>query len=661
MVFAFSMIPDISIESEIPWIPTLGITAGVIIDPLSILFACLVGFFGFIIILYSLGYMAGEENLTRYYFFLLLFIGSMIGLVMANNFLQFFIFWEMIGLCSYSLISFWNKRPESIKGGIKVFLMTRIGDIFLLAGIALLYNSVGSFSFSYTLAHIESVPIPTLTAVAFLILGGAIAKSAQLPMHTWLYSAMEAPTSISALLHSATMVKAGIYLIARLLVVFGPHVTPLIPCWSSTVLWIGVLTAIIGGSLAVHSPDIKGVQAFSTVSQLGFMMAALGAASSASALGWFASLYHVLSHAFFQGLSFVIIGGIIHAVGTRDMRQMGGLKEDMPTTFKLYIIYLLSAMGIPPFASFFSKELIIGSLWSTGNYVLVLLIYISTALTFAYALRVTILTFMGKKSDYLKQKHVHESPKIMLVVSGILAVLCFAFGFLGPLLSGFMEVEVEWTSEILNPTIIFFVLALLSGGYPVYLLYIKKSKTFTKIKSHLLSRVNPVFEHGYFFDDFYEKVVAQGLIKTSSVIRNHIEVALFSRFPNVIGKGIIKISTGFHAHVESSFFSRFPQVVGNAFVKASDGINKHVETSFFNRVPQIIGNGAIKVSDGLHDHIEKSIFARFPLLIGKATLFLSSKVRIIQKNITLQRLIAAFLMGCILMITILIITVTILT
>ncbi|MEM4733858.1 MAG: proton-conducting transporter membrane subunit, partial [Candidatus Bathyarchaeia archaeon] len=221
-VLAFSLVPAVyygeaqSLGSSTSWIPSSGIAAGVFIDPLSVLFAVLVAFFGVIIAIYSLGYMKGEEGLTRYYFFLLLFIGSMIGLVVSDNFLQMFIFWEMVGLCSYSLISFWYKRPESVRAGAKVFLMTRIGDVSLLGAIGLLYASLGSFSFRYTIANITTIPLHTLTAIAFLTLGGAIAKSAQLPLHTWLYSAMEAPTSVSALLHAATMVKAGIYLIARL-------------------------------------------------------------------------------------------------------------------------------------------------------------------------------------------------------------------------------------------------------------------------------------------------------------------------------------------------------------------------------------------------------------------------------------------------------------
>ena len=278
---AFSMIPDIlnasGSTSDVGWIPILNIDAGVIVDALSILFACLISFFGVIIVIYSLGYMKDEEGLTRYYFLLLLFIGSMIGLVMADNFLQMFIFWEMVGLCSYALISFWYKKPESVKAGIKVFLMTRIGDIFFLAAIAMLYIYISSFSFTtittVILAQVKnnSLNIPYITIISFFIFIGAMAKSAQLPLHTWLYAAMEAPTSISALLHAATMVKAGVYLIARFILIIG-IVSLLIPNWLATIVWVGVLTALVAGTLALSSPDVKGVQAYSTVSQLGFMI-----------------------------------------------------------------------------------------------------------------------------------------------------------------------------------------------------------------------------------------------------------------------------------------------------------------------------------------------------------------------------------------------------
>ena len=553
-IFAFSMVPDVyfntleSNEYTLQWIPSLGISAGVFIDPLSVLFASLISFFGFVVILYSLGYMSGEEGLTRYYFFMLLFIGSMTGLVISDNFFQMFIFWEIVGLCSYSLVSFWYKRPEAVNAGIKVFLMTRVGDVCLLAAITLLYASIGSFSFRYIIEHVSNVPLPTLTSVAFLMLGGAIAKSAQLPLHTWLYSAMEAPTSVSALLHGATMVKAGVYLLARLFILFGPVVAA-IPMWLSCVAWVGAITALIGATLALHTPDIKGVPAYSTISQIGFMIAALGASSSSSSLGWFASLFHMLSHAFFQGLGFLAIGGIIHALGTRDMRKMGGLRKAMPITFGLSIVVMLARTGVPPFASFFSKGFIINSLWSTGSLLLVLTIYASTAITFAYTLRSIILTFLREKSEYLKKVHLHEPPKIMLFASGILAALCFAWGFLGPLIGEFMGVPVQMgINEVFSWHTLVFLFILFLGGTPVYLNYYK-SEILEKIKRRLLVPINVLLEHGYFFDEFYGKIVARGFLLVARGA-HHIEVTIFERLPYYVSSGIIRLAHSTYIYLD---------------------------------------------------------------------------------------------------------------
>ncbi|HUW47918.1 MAG TPA: NADH-quinone oxidoreductase subunit L [Patescibacteria group bacterium] len=553
-IFALSMVPDVffntlqNSDSTVSWIPSLGIEAGVLIDPLAILFASLVSFFSLVIIIYSLGYMKGEDGLNRYYFFMLLFIGAMNGLVLSDNFLQMFVFWEIVGLCSYSLVSFWYKRPEAVRAGSKVFLMTRVGDVCLLAAIALLYVSLHSFSFHYTVLNIHLVPLPTLTAVAFLILGAALAKSAQLPLHTWLYNAMEAPTSVSALLHGATMVKGGIYLIARAIVLFGPLVVA-IPMWLPSIAWIGAITAFVGATMALHTNDIKGVPAYSTISQIGFMMAALGTASSSSSPGWFAGLFHLISHAFFQGLGFLTIGGIVHALGTRDMRLMGGLRKALPITFGLSMVVLLARTGVPPFASFFSKGLIISSLWSTGDLLLVITIYASAAVTFAYTLRFITLTFLRKKSDYAIKIHVHEPPNSMLIASGILAVLCTVWGFAANLVAQFMQADVTiGVGEIFSSSTLIFVAVLFLGGFPVYLSYFRKPLHIKGVEK-LISPVNTLLEHGYFFDDLYEKILANGLIKVSKGIE-HIESAFFSQLPFFTAKALLGLANGTHKYLD---------------------------------------------------------------------------------------------------------------
>jgi len=579
-ILAFSLVPDVlgssvPLGSPVAWISS-SITAGVFIDGLSVLFTVLVAFFGLIIAIYSLGYMKGEEGLTRYYFFLLLFIGSMIGLVIADNFLQMFIFWEMVGLCSYALISFWYKRPESVRAGAKVFLMTRIGDVSLLAAIGLLYSQLGTFSFTETIANIGNIPTPTLTAIAFLALGGAIAKSAQLPLHTWLYSAMEAPTSVSALLHAATMVKAGVYLIARLILILGPLVV-LLPYWLPAVAWIGVLTAFVGATMAFYTPDIKGVLAYSTISQLGFMMAALGSVTVAAAasLGWFASLFHMMSHAFFEGLGFLLAGGIIHALGTRDMRLMGGLKKAMPITFALSIIMILTTSGLPPFAAFFSKGLVITSLTETGNLWQVILIYVTTALTFAYSIRFLTLTFMGKESEHIEKLHPHEAPKIMLYPAAVLAVLCVAWGFIGPWLGGFMQVEGEVSllgAFFSLETPIFFAI-LVPAGLIIYLTYYKQSEVMMRIRNSP-NPLKTILKHGYFFDDFYERITGRGIMTISDGVRRANETVMGS-----VGKpaqGIVSFAD--HLRVFEGFFSgRVPQAIASSMVKLAHSVQKYLD------------------------------------------------------------------------------------
>ena len=628
-VLAFTLIPDVYFGSarlpgfSISWIPSLGINAGVFVDPLSVLFTVLIAFFGLIISLYSLGYMAKEEGLTRYYFYLLLFIGSMIGLVISDNFLQLFIFWEMVGLCSYSLISFWYNRPEAVRAGAKVFLMTRVGDVCLLGAIGIVYASLGTFSFRYTIAHIGSISPVALTAVAFLTLGGAIAKSAQLPLFTWLYSAMEAPTSISALLHAATMVKAGIYLIARFVLIVGP-LAATIPLWLPTVAWIGVLTALVGATLAMYTPDIKGVLAYSTVSQLGFMMAALGTVAASSS-GWFASLFHMMSHAFFEGLGFLLAGGIIHAIGTRDMRLMGGLRKAMPITFALSLVMILTTSGIPPFAAFFSKGLVISSISEAGNLWQVILIYATTALTFAYSLRFIKLIFLGKESEHTEKLHLHEAPRIMLFPAGVLAILCVAWGLLEPWVGNFMGVSlgVNLLGAFVSLETAIFVAILIPTGLLIYLTYFRASSTMSKIRSGS----NPlafILKSGYGFDYLYEKVIARAV-------------------------------TGFSAgldYVETKGLIQFPQLVAGSVVGLANNVRKYFDVAADRSLESVARQttssaSKLKKLDDLAD--------AFLAKIARRTSDSSSMKKVSSSS--LQRYLAAALIGFVLILILIIATV----
>jgi NADH-quinone oxidoreductase subunit L len=583
---ALSLVPGVffgngqTTGTTVSWIP--GIDAGVYIDSLSVLFTTLVAFFGLIIAIYSLGYMKGEDGLTRYNYLLLLFIGSMIGLVLSDNLIQMFIFWEMVGLCSYSLISFWYKKTESVKAGTKVFIMTRIGDISLLAAIGILFTMFGTFSFRGIIDGIVAGGFnpELMVVVAFLVLGGAIAKSAQLPLFTWLYSAMEAPTSVSALLHAATMVKAGIYLLARFILIIS--VAPVLievlqPLWFPIVAWIGVLTAVIGASLALTTTDIKGVLAYSTISQIGFMMAGLGAAvEGAVSVGWFASLFHMISHAFFEGLGFLLAGGIIHAIGTRDMRLMGGLKKAMPISFILMVIMIITTSGLPPFAAFFSKGLIITSVTEAGNLIQIILLYATAAITFAYSIRMFSLVFMGKESEHIKRQHIHEAPKVMLFPAMILAGFCVIWGISQPLIATFMHFELEHTliGAFINLETPIFLLLLLPTAIIAYYTYYKNYQTFRRVAAGK-NPLTTMLSHAFFFDDLYSGV-AKGISKFSNAVRNFENVN--SIFPQKFGHSVIRVADGIHVYLDTKVDNSQNKLINLLSNKTLTGVSKMKKT-----------------------------------------------------------------------------------
>jgi NADH-quinone oxidoreductase subunit L len=566
--------------------------------------------------------MAHEEGLTRYYFLMLFFIGSMTGLVMADNFFQMFIFWELVGLCSYGLVSFWYKNPNAVKAGIKVFLITKIGDIALLAGILLVYANLHVLSYKQVFEQYSSIAMPMLTAISLLMLFGSIVKSAQLPLHTWLYSAMEAPTAVSCLLHGATMVKGGVYLIARTHVMFSS-----IPLWLSSVAWIGALTALIGATLALHTPDIKGVPAYSTISQIGFIIAALGAASSPIDLGWFAALLHTISHAFFQGLGFLAIGSIIHQLGTRDMRDMGGLRRDMPITFILCLIVILSRSGIPPFSSFFSKGLIAESLLATGNIPLILIIYSAAALTFAYSYRFLVLTFAGEKSQYLKNIKVHEAPRLMNASASVLAAGCLILGFLGEPLVRFLGTNFVFNlASFLSLESLAFMVTLFIGGLPIYLFYQRRTLSLEKLRKGNLAFLDRTLEKGYFFDSVYEG----------------------------IGKGVINLSNGFHDRVEMGMMERAPYFVAGIITRFAHAFREAVELNILERIPVLIAAGSMRLAIITLMRFDSSL-DRITHLAAHATALQSLKLRRIHSG-SLPHLVLAAVLGFLFLCILLVLT-----
>ncbi|MGP3667435.1 MAG: NADH-quinone oxidoreductase subunit 5 family protein [Candidatus Bathyarchaeota archaeon] len=496
---------------KITWvfIPNLfNIEVGVLVDPLSVFMCNVVTWIGALILLFSLGYMAGDKSLTRYWFFMLLFIGSMVGLVMADNFLLLYIFWEMVGLCSYALIGFWYERPEARKAGMKAFIVTRVGDAFLLVGVVLVYLNVGSFSFSDLAVALKTLaPLPAVfNFIPLLLLGGAIGKSAQLPLHTWLPDAMEGPTTVSALIHAATMVKAGVYLMARTHIIYmmvAPEV------WLTTLTWVGAITAFVSATAGLVAVDIKRVWAYSTISQLGCMMTALGLAVGA---GVFVSQFHLMSHAVFKALLFLSAGVVIHSLGgMRDMRNYGGLRSDAPITFVTCLIGVLALSGIFPFNGFWSKELILKVSMETGNVWISIVFYLTSIITVAYSFRVVFLTFFGEKSEYAKRFHIHE-PKVMTIPLLILAALCFITGFFEHDFAHFLGVSVDGFGEVDLTIISLSVLAWILGIFPVYCVYVKGKPSPLMFGKGILGIIQRMLYECYYVDRFYYYVFVDKLV-----------------------------------------------------------------------------------------------------------------------------------------------------
>ncbi|MBN2048604.1 MAG: NADH-quinone oxidoreductase subunit L [Anaerolineaceae bacterium] len=372
-------------------------------DGLGVFLAAIAAGIGSLAVIFSIDYMRGEEQLGRYYTFMLFFIGSMTGLVLSANLFYTFIFWEMTALSSYALISFYNDDPKAVRGGLKALIITQLGGIGMLVGALVLYNQFHTFDIPTLMAQMNGMPANLLSIVAFGFLIASIAKSAQVPLHTWLPDAMEAPTTISALIHAATMVNAGVYLLAR----FYPAFESLAH-WKMTVIIVGAFTALLAAVMAMVASDLKRVLAYSTISQLGYMVYAVGVG------GFFASQFHLLSHAIFKALLFLAAGAVIHSVGTRDLRLMGGLGKKMPFVRNVFVLGALALAGIPFMNGFWSKESILEAGLVNGPIWAFLVMVLSAGLTAYYSIRVTWLVFFGEERSRLHSHRATAAIKIAL-------------------------------------------------------------------------------------------------------------------------------------------------------------------------------------------------------------------------------------------------------
>jgi len=453
------------VHSQINWIPLLNIHAGVLADSLSILMANLVAWISLLIFIYSTSYMHGDKNLTRYWFFMLFFIGSMQLIVLSDNLLMLFFGWEGVGLASFALIGFWyqDKRKQYVgtpghyaggiqmwasptHAGLKAWLMTKAGDIMMLAGMFLIFSYAGTFGFTELLQDqgwaAEMAKNNVLVPAAVLIFGGAIGKSAQFPLNEWLLEAMTGPTAVSALIHAATMVKAGVFLVARIAPLFFAVSALNSSQFFEVVAWVGAITAFLLATQAIVNPEIKKVLAYSTGSQIGLMMMALGIAGLSSSFvdGYTAGFFHLMSHAMFKAALFMGAGAVLHAVGSRYMTDMGGLKSKMKKTYVFMLLAGLSLAAAPLITSgFWSKDAIFAAVFTSGyTYALPLfaIAVMVSIMTAFYTFRMLGMTFFGKESTHIKQSeekghHVHEVGPVMWVPFAILAVASIAIGLVG--------------------------------------------------------------------------------------------------------------------------------------------------------------------------------------------------------------------------------------
>jgi len=456
------------VHSQISWISSLGLKAGVLADPLAIVMANMVGWISFLIMVYSTGYMHGDKDLTRYWFFMLFFIGSMQLIVMSDNLLMVFFGWEGVGLASYALIGFWYyDRKKDFVGkeghiaggiamwaspshaGLKAFLMTRAGDTMMLAGMFLIFMHAGTFGFkelvqdpSWAIAMSQQ---NLLVPAAVLLFGGAIGKSAQFPLNEWLLEAMTGPTAVSALIHAATMVKAGVFLVARIGPLFfalGTMGAFSMEQFFEVVAWVGAITAFLLATQALVNPEIKKVLAYSTGSQIGYMMMGLGIAGLSLNFvdGYTSGFFHMMSHAMFKASLFMGAGALLHAVGSRFMTDMGGLKKPMRKTYIFMLLASLSLAGAPLFTSgFWSKDAIFAAVLESGyaySWPLFIVAVVVAVMTAFYTFRMIGMAFFGKASKHIEEMehsghHVHEAGPSMLVPYAILAVASIAIGVVG--------------------------------------------------------------------------------------------------------------------------------------------------------------------------------------------------------------------------------------
>ncbi len=512
-------------------------------DNLSSLFLLIITGIGFLIHVYSTGYMHDDEGFSRFFTYLNLFVFFMLLLVLGNNYLITFVGWEGVGLCSYLLIGFWFKNAAYNNAAKKAFIMNRIGDLGFLLGIFLIYITFGSITYTDIFDKAGSVPTSTITTIALLLFVGAMGKSAQLPLYTWLPDAMAGPTPVSALIHAATMVTAGIFMVVRSNIFYS-----ISDVASETVAIVGGITALFAACIGLLQNDIKKILAYSTVSQLGLMFLGLGVGAYSSAV------FHVTTHAFFKALLFLGAGSVIHAMGgEQDIRKMGGLKGKIKITFLTMFIATIAISGLPPFSGFFSKDELLAhvyehskALWFVGM--------LTSILTAFYMFRMLYLTFYGKfRGTHEQEHHLHESPPSMTFPLIILAILSAIGGLLG--LPEFLHLP-NWMHHQIGEVIIMKGKSLITLSHDVELMLMAlaviaaASSIFFAYNLYLKNKVLPVANESdlkgwqrliynkFYVDEIYESIIRKPIDAVSDVLYKYVDVAIIDGVVNGVGSAV---------------------------------------------------------------------------------------------------------------------------
>ena len=520
-VYAFEWVvrhPDTAfVWNAFTWVAAgrLKVEWGFLVDPLTGVMLLVVGIIGMLVHYYSIGYMKDDPGYYRFFAYLNLFMFAMFVLILANNYLLLFLGWEGVGLCSYLLISFWFRKKSASQAGKKAFLVNRVGDFGFTLGMFLIFVTTGTLQFTGVFDRAEMIGSGTLLWICLLLFTGAVGKSAQFPLHVWLPDAMEGPTPVSALIHAATMVNAGVYMVARSYPLFiHAHTAMLV------VMIVGTFTAIYAAYIAITQNDIKKVIAYSTVSSLGFMFLALGAGA------WVAGIFYLFAHGFFKGLLFLCSGSVIHSMGgEQDMRKMGGLRKKIPLTFWTMLIGAIALIGVFPFAGFWAKDEILGGAFVGGYYVVWAVGIITAFLTAVFAFRLIFLTFYGEcRASEEVQHHIHESSKVMTIPLVLLAIPAALLG----LVIG-LPPETGWIHTFLQPVffdlehekfawlgvggglMVFSVAVALVGVYIAYVMYIRR----TELPGRLAARLPVAYEASFnklYMDQVYEVVPIRSTI-----------------------------------------------------------------------------------------------------------------------------------------------------